>query len=208
MNLSPNLLPPIPDVRRRAQSLAMLDAVLSPEWEYRYYSFNSDWGPGEAMASMRNGSGDDWYLLFDSAGAALRGFAHELAHDPSLPGNIQKQVPKDFSSFLAEPAFSMQHATFCYWRKSNDASLSQVVSRLGDDGSEDMLALLVSGPAEYKAWAEDYYEVPVALDVVESIFSHLPLDDAIILTLNPDADLDYIYGQAKEIGYPATQLED
>jgi len=28
-------------LRKLTQSLAMLDAIMSPEWEYRYYSFNS-----------------------------------------------------------------------------------------------------------------------------------------------------------------------
>jgi hypothetical protein len=31
-------LPDIPVVRDRSRSLAMLDAILSPVWEYRYYS--------------------------------------------------------------------------------------------------------------------------------------------------------------------------
>jgi len=180
----------------------MLDAILSPEWEYRYYSFNSGWGPGEEMASMRNGSGDDWFLLLDSAGAALKGFTHELADDWSLPQNIQSQVPKDFSSFLGEPAFSMQHATFCYWRKANDPSWSKVSGALTDDGSEDMLALLVSGPSGYKEWAEDYFEISVALDAVVAMFSHQPLSDSVILVLNPKANLDFTYRQALQIGYP------
>lgn len=200
--MSPDLLPSIANVRRVAQSLAMLDAILSPEWEHRYYSFNSGWGAGEEMASMRNGSGDDWFMLFDSTGAAIKGFAHELAQDASLPKNIQAQVPKDFSSFLSEPAFSMQNATFCYWRKADDECWSKVVSALADDGSDEMLALLVAGPSGYQEWAEDYFEVPVALDVVEAIFYHQPLNDSAIQLLNPDADLDFTYEQALEIGYP------
>ena len=200
--MSPELLPSIPELRRIVQSLAMLDAILSPEWDYRYFSFNSGWGMAEEMASMRNGSGDDWFLLLDSTGAAVKGFAHELADDPSLPQNIQDQVPRDFSSFLGEPAFSMQHATFCYWRKSADPSWSKVSSALTEDGSEDMLALLVAGPTGYKEWAEDYFEVPVALDAVVALFSHQSLDDSVILALNPKADLDFTYAQAREIGYP------
>lgn len=200
--MSPDLLPSIPMVRRITQSLAMLDAILCPEWEDRYYSFDSGWGPGEEMASMRNGSGDDWFLLLDSTGAALKGFAHELADDLSLSQNIQVQVPADFSSFLSEPAFSMQHATFCYWRKANDSSWRKVSSSLTDDGSDEMLALLLSGPSGYKEWAEDYYEVPVSLEAVVALFSHQPLNDAVILALNPDADLDATYAEANEIGYP------
>jgi hypothetical protein len=93
---------------------------LCPEWEYRYYSFDRHWGQGEEMASMRNGCGDDWFLLLDAAGAALKGYAHELADDAELPHNIQAQVPANFASFLQEPAFSMECATFCYWRQTGD----------------------------------------------------------------------------------------
>jgi hypothetical protein len=195
-------LPSIPELRRVTQSLAMLDAILSPEWQDRYYSFNSAWGPGEEMASMRNGSGDDWFLLLDHAGAAIKGFAHELADVPLLSQNIQAHVPANFSSFLNEPAFSMQHATFCYWRKAGDGSWSKVGGGPDDDGADEMLALLVSGPSGYKEWAEDYFEVPVALDAVTALFAHQPLTDSIILSLNPDADIDFTYGQAQEIGYP------
>ena len=195
-------LPSIPELRRVTQSLAMLDAILSPEWDYRYYSFNSAWGSGEEMASMRNGSGDDWFLLLDHAGAAIKGFAHELADTSLLSQNIQTQVPTDFSSFLNEPALSMQHATFCYWRKTGDSSWSKVDGGPDHDGADEMLALLGSGPSGYKEWAEDYYEVPVAVDAVTALFAHQPLSDSLILALNPDADIDFTYGQAQEIGYP------
>lgn len=198
----PGLLPSIPEVRRVTQSLAMLDAILCPEWEYRYYSFNSGWAPGEEMASMRNGMGDDWFLLFDSAGAALKGFAHELADDPSLAQNIQVQVPRDFSSFLSEPAFSMQHATFCYWRRASDLSWSMVNSALTEDGSDDLLELLVSGPSGYRDWAEEYYEVSVSLQAVAALFSHQPLSDSLVHELNQKADIEVAFLDASEIGYP------
>jgi hypothetical protein len=75
-------LPDIEGLRKLTQSLAMLDAIMSPEWEYRYYSFNSKWGEGEMMASMRNGSGDEYFILFNSHGAILKGFDHESAMSP------------------------------------------------------------------------------------------------------------------------------
>jgi hypothetical protein len=200
--MSPDLLPSILEIRRLTQSLAMLDAILCPEWEYRYYSFNSAWGPGEEMASMRNGQGDDWFLLLDATGAALKGFAHELADDLLLPQNIQARVPADFASFLREPAFSMQQATFCYWRRANDPSWSKVSSALTEDGSDDMLGPLVSGASGYKEWAEGYYEVSVSLDAVATLFSHQPLSDSVIRALNPDADMNSTYADAGEIGYP------
>jgi hypothetical protein len=36
----------------------MLDAIVCPEWEHRYYSFNANWAADEVMGSMRDGSGD------------------------------------------------------------------------------------------------------------------------------------------------------
>jgi hypothetical protein len=53
-----SLLPDVESLRRLWQSMAMLDAILSPDWEYRYYSFNAAWGAGEEMGSMRDGCGD------------------------------------------------------------------------------------------------------------------------------------------------------
>lgn len=70
-------VPSIAALRRLTRSLAMLDAILSPDWEFRYYSFNAAWGAGEMLASMRNGSGDYWFALFCREGVALHGLAHE-----------------------------------------------------------------------------------------------------------------------------------
>lgn len=119
-------LPPVDLLKRVMQSMAMLDAILSPEWEYRTYSFNSKWAVGEQMGSMRNGSGDDLSALFTKDGYFLKGFDHEadmspFREDPPLlwPGLIE-EVPSEFASGLNEPAFMMDHTTFCIWRKHSD----------------------------------------------------------------------------------------
>ena len=195
-------LPSPSELRLITQSLAMLDAILCPEWEYRYFSFNGHWGPGEEMASMRNGEGDEWFILFDATGVALKGYAHELATDRDFPQNVQEQVPSEFSSFLNEPAFSMQHATFCFWCRNIDCAWNKVSSVVLEDGANEMLALLLAGPSAYQSWAEDYYEVSISNDAVQALFSHQPLDDSVILKLNPDADLGTVYAEAKEIAYP------
>jgi hypothetical protein len=204
--MSPDLLPSIPVIRRITQSLAMLDAILCPEWEYRYYSFNSKWAADAEMASMRDGSGNDWFLLLDEAGAAIKGFAHELANDASVSKNIQTQVPQDFSSFLKEPAFSMQHATFCYWRKSTDSQWNKVSSSLVEDGSSEMLDTLVSGSLDYKEWAEECFEMTLPFETIEAVFSHLPLTKEMTLALNPDSNWESIYADAQEIGYPCVAI--
>ena len=92
--------------------MAMLDAILCPDWQNRYYSFDAAWSDGEQMGSMRNGSGDDFFALFNSAGCCLKGFAHEAPMSPYRddgtklvwPG-LSDCVPGDFASYLEEPAF-------------------------------------------------------------------------------------------------------
>lgn len=200
--MSPALLPSIPTLRRTAQSLAMLDAILCPEWEDRYYSFNAAWGTKEQMASMRNGCGDDWFLLFDPAGAALKGYAHELEMDEAYAAKIQSEVPPEFASFLNEPSFCMTHATFCYWRRNNDLEWSQVNSGISDTIAEEMLDLLISGPSAYQEWIQEYLEKDISLDGIVAIFNHSPLHEDLVKSLNPEADMGAVLKEAAEIGYP------
>ena len=187
----------------------MLDAILSPDWQYRHYSFNSRWSAGEQMASMRNGSGDEWFLLFAPWGAALKGFAHEstLARDPGFPAHIQQSLPPGFTSFLHEAAFSMHEATFCLWRAHAGPRWSVVspdsapASAYGD-GSAAMLSILNGNPLTYQTWAQDHYEREVPLSAVRAIYEHRPLDEALLATLNPGRALSELRPDTDEIGYP------
>jgi hypothetical protein len=55
---------------------------MSSEWECRYFSFDSEFGPGQSLVSMRNGSGDEYSITFTGGGAFLRGFAREAPVRP------------------------------------------------------------------------------------------------------------------------------
>lgn len=120
-------LPDIDALKRFMQSMAMLDAILSPEWESRLYSFNSKWSKGEQMGSWRNGQGDDLFALFTKDGCFLKGFEHEsemtpYREDPKRvwPG-VLDSVPTVFARGLNEPAFSPDDTTFCIWRQYTDS---------------------------------------------------------------------------------------
>lgn len=56
-------------LERICKGIAALDAMLWEEWQDRYYSFDHAWNTsaGQRMASMRNGEGDEWFMVFDSA---------------------------------------------------------------------------------------------------------------------------------------------
>ena len=205
-NLSP--LPDVPSLLRLTRSLAMLDAILSPEWELRYYSFNSHWAEGEQMASMRNGSGDEWHLLFSQTGAALKGFAHEspMATTDTWPG-VLSDVPPVFQHFLTEPAFMLEDTTFCLWRTPSDTEWHRGAINFpagaDPDGSEDLLAIFDGGPRTYQQWAEEYYEQDVSLAAVEHVYGHRPLTPEVVAQLNPEATLAALSEDITEIGYPA-----
>jgi len=205
-------LPDIEDLRRLTQSLAMLDAIKSPEWEYRYYSFNSKWDEGEMMASMRNGSGDEYFILFDSHGAIMKGFDHESSMSPwsteeeKLWLGIFDDVPPEFQSFLSEPAFSIPETTFCIWRRYIDPSWQ--VGRINypdeddPDGSEYMLSILDGQPSTYKEFAESYYEKSLDLEAIEQIYRHEPLTNKIVARLNDGIALESLITDVEQIAYP------
>jgi hypothetical protein len=141
-------LPSIHELIQRTQALAALDLILSPEWEYRTYSFNSAWAPGERMASMRNGCGDEWWIVFHADGwAALKGLDHEsqawakgrrrnefaaALHSilPALfkPAKVEDRIspalqaamPPQLVGFAREPAFRWDATSFAYYRLSAD----------------------------------------------------------------------------------------
>jgi hypothetical protein len=212
MQLNPNALPNIIILRRRSQALAMLDAIVCPEWESRYYSFNASWGEEEAMGSMRNGSGDDWCILFGTFGAAIKGLAHEtsMAGDKAFADEVQVHVPQTFSSFLTEPAFKMDWLSYCYWRRPEDPNWHKVLHpdpmlSQSEDGSAEYLALLYEPASSYKEFAEWYYELNLPITAIESIYQHAPLTESLVRSLNSEVSITQAQEAAEEIGYPSGQ---
>ena len=164
------------------------------------------------MGSMTNGSGDGYFILFDSHGAIMKGFDHESAMSPwsseeeKLWPGIFNDVPDEYQSFLAEPAFSIQETTFCIWRRYIDSSWQ--VGKIdypgedNPDGSEEMLSILDGQPSTYKEFAESYYERPVDLDAVERIYRHKSLTSDIVAQLNAEISLESLRADIEQIGYP------
>jgi hypothetical protein len=212
-------LPDPLNLRRKAQTLAMLDAILSPDWQYRYYSFNSKWGDGETMASMTDGCGDNFFILFNSHGAILKGFDHESFLSPwardaeSLWPGMFDGVPSQFTEFLTEPAFDIPNTTFCAWRLSSDNEWLSGVTEFPDDndasdGSEELLSIFLGGPESYKDFAKWYYEQELDVGELAPIYKHEPLTESLVKELNPDLSLSDLQKDAQEIGYPGFAYEN
>jgi hypothetical protein len=195
-------LPDVDRLKRLMQSLALLDAIMSPEWDYRYYSFNSQWGPGEQMGSMRNGQGDDLFALFSDAGCFIKGFDHELTLWDVPANAFYAQLPRPFDEQAREVAFSPDHVTFCLWRAKEDEAWQQaVVAAYEEDGSEYLLELLDGDPDSYRDFAARYYEQDVDGAAIAAIYGHEPVTEAFARRINPDIDWNQLQEDAAEIGY-------
>ena len=207
------LLPTIHELKRRCQALAALDLILSPEWDYRLFSFNAGWAEGEQMASMRNGSGDEWFCLFHSSGwCALKGLDHESKAwadgREKLSAALRGAIPESLTVFSAERAFRWDSTSFAFYRLRETDPWVRVAdstefARLMPTGEEEHLALLFGPPEEYAAAAQDYLERDIEVGVVRDIFDLLPITPAIASRLNPEADWAAVATELfSEIGYP------
>jgi len=205
-------------LKRLCQSMAVLDAILSPEWQYRYYSFNAHWTPNEQLASMRNESGDEYSLLFTPVGAIMKGFDHEspmtsYRHDPPRPWpGVLDHVPAVFAGFLAEPAFMIADVSFCIWRMVSDDRWRIGPIDFPDgsdpDGSVRLLSILDGDPRTYLAFAEEYFDneapdpLSFPLNLIERVYRHELLTEEIVSGLNPEISLADVREDVAEIGYP------
>ncbi|MFD9501997.1 hypothetical protein [Streptomyces sp. NPDC060035] len=199
------LLPGPAELRAHLRALAVLDTTIGGDPRFCSYTFDTAWGPGVEAALMENGSGDDFAILFTSAGVLIRGFDHESEMSPYgtddeqvWPGVID-EVPAPLRPLLDEPAFRDEgidapRVTACLWRETGDTAWRTGSAIAFPSGSEDpdgsgfLFPLLVDrSPETVQAHFEDDYERPVPLDAVRHVLAGHPLTPAITAALNPAA---------------------
>jgi hypothetical protein len=217
-------LPGVDALRRLMKSLAMLDAILCPEWDGRYYSFNKKWARGEQMGSMRDGCGNDYFALFNKHGCYLKGFHHEAAMSPYAKGRkgqlwpgLLTVVPAEFAGGVAEPAFNTEDTTFCIWRTYHDRAWQrgEIAFPKGrdPDGSAELLGILDGRPETYHAWAVDHFEAPdLTVEHVRHVYGHKKLTRKLVDAMrydirtadedDPPLTLADLADDMREIGYP------
>ncbi|MFJ4710868.1 hypothetical protein [Streptomyces sp. NPDC088785] len=198
------LLPDPENLRIRVRALAVLDATISDDPQFCRYSYSTARGPGEEVALMDNGSGDDFSVHFTPAGVLIRGFDHESPMSPYTtddeqvwPGVVD-DVPASLAPLLAGPAFHDEdidapRVTVCLWRETGDTvwhtgSAIDFPPGSDPDGSGFLFRLLTDrSPETVRADFQDYYERPVPLDAVRHVLAGRPLTPAIAAALNPNA---------------------
>jgi len=187
-------LPSIDDVRRRSQGLALLDAIIMPDWEHRYFSFNCRWSDvdGEMMASMRNGSDDEYFLHFSKNGAVGKAIdANPLANSCVFLA----QIPKCFSDFKNESAFQVSDAAYYFWRETGGKWFSSPENlKLYPN-----LRFLSSEIIYYHEWAVNYYERDIDFNVLRKVFNTLSINQEQLTVLNSDLILVDLVTDLREI---------
>ncbi|BDS11323.1 hypothetical protein [Aureispira anguillae] len=161
-----NLLPNSKELRRICKSISAIEAIISPEWEYRYYSYQKDWSETEEFCEMRNGQGDQMLILFSNDGICINGFASESEmngwknvhieekksfidklsdskKEPTteliqeIPSGVVTELPKAFNEFIyGEPVKSIG-TTFCIWNTGTDTDWKIGKINLPNDDYKD-----------------------------------------------------------------------
>jgi hypothetical protein len=170
---------------------------------------------------MRSESGDEYSIVFSLAGAYIRGFDHEspmspYGLDPARPWpGVIDDVPPEFAAQVTEPAFAhsfpdghVPALTACLWRRTTDdrwrtGTIDFPDGSVDADGAKWMFELLVEGtPEAYCRHAGDYFEVPVAAELVQHVYAHRPLTDELVARLNPEVTMADLAKDIAQIVYP------
>lgn len=204
-------LPPIDVLRHRCQALAVLECIAGDGEPY--YAYTREWGEDEA-ALMNNGFGDEWAVVFTADGAFIRVFDHESTMTPyrdtdhELWPGLLDGLPAVFGARVEDPAFGDGDgrflATAVLWRLAGDDRwhAGEGLTFSPPDGSFMLEVLFDDIVEQYVDFAVDYHGIDVDRTAVEHIVAQLPLTDAVVQALNPEATLADLRADVAAIGYP------
>ncbi|MFF5782696.1 hypothetical protein ACFY7Y_38000 [Streptomyces virginiae] len=208
------VLPDVPTLRARCRALAALEAVSGGRYG-SYFDYDPGWGPGTEAGLMNNAAGDEYAILFTPDGVFGRGFDHESSMSPytnegmTLWPGLVDTLPEVFRPLLDEPAFcddEVRVATVVFWRETHDTAWRAgpvEYDEYDDDGTGHLFHVLAAGtPEAYQAFAERYHARRLDLDAIRHVFALEPLTDAVVTTLNPEADPAVVARAVAATGYP------
>lgn len=190
-------IPPPIELERICKGLAALDAILSAEWEFRYFSFNATWDSSGAqrMASMRNGEGDEWFIVFDGEHALMKAYWRDAQRED--PAVVYAGLPAALEPQRNETAFSMDQVTFGgFYEPGIGWTL-----RGNPEPLAEGLCILSGDVGAYRSYAAGYFEVDVPIEAIEHVLMGKPLDTGIVASIAKDRTLESLESDLAEIGF-------
>lgn len=194
------MLPNKESLQNVCKSLALLDAILCQDWEYRYYSYNKNWAENEECFTMRNGEGDELLILFKDRQCIINGF---LSEEGCMDKHkLKEEVPALFQSFIfGEPIITIG-TTFCVWTDVFGNWNADDIDGLSQKYT-DFMSAYTTDPRVYLYWAIDYYEIDnLNYDALNVVFNGKELNKEDVLNINEELeDWDQLKEDLDEIGY-------
>lgn len=197
-------LPDAKKLKASCKAMAVLDAIFSQEWIYRYYSFDHNWSENEEFFEMRNGEGGQMLILFRAEGTVINGYSSEA--NQHHKEKVTHLLPPVYHEFIFGEPVNSSGTTFCLWTDANGNWTTGQLSE-EDDFSEELLSALDGVPQTYINWASAYYagsyvDTGIPLDTVTAIFNHEPLTKEMVLSLvNEIEDWEQLKTDLLEISY-------
>jgi hypothetical protein len=198
------LLPNKKSLQNICKAIAVLDAIICQEWEYRYYLYNSKWAEDEEYFGMRDGAGDLMDILFLQNHCVISGFAHEFQYNQK--SDLTKNLPEIYNQFIFDEPVATNGTTFCLWTNETQ---NWEVGEIKDfnDNSEDLLAIFDGNPQTYINWASEYFDesykkTGIPLKTVTEIYQGKTLTKEMVLSIvDQIEDWELLEEDLKEINY-------
>jgi hypothetical protein len=208
-----SLLPAVDIVKRSWQAVAMLEALLNPEEDWRVFRYISEWRDGYSLAHIDTRSEGDSHGVFLGECAIIRGYDEGSAilarsRDPveAEIASPTSRIPAQLRDFLTDPAlYEHAAATFCIWQEAHDSQWQMLDCMKRPQIVDEPLAfvnMLCGDPRPTVKWVEEYYELLRLADLVDALYAFTPLSEEIIARKQPDVERGAVLEAARTIGYP------
>ncbi len=187
------------------KAISVLDAIICQDWQYRYYSYNSKWNKGEECMQMRDGCGDEMFIMFCDGGCVINGFAHEYKQQDKE--KLMLGLPAIYHDFIFGEPVASNGTTFCLWTDEQGNWQTGQIEDI-EDNSEEMLKIFDGQPQSYIDYAEEYFEEQykesgIPLSTVTKIYNgETPTRDIVLSIVDEVEDWNQLKADLTEIGHP------
>ncbi len=188
-------LPDINNVKNISKKIALLDAVFEQEWEFRYYSFDSQWSESEEMGSLRDGSGNHFFIIFKDKKCFIKVIDKKIDNKVKIfkkINNFPDEIKNELFAFLNEPAFYIEELSFLYWNIDGNWNNA-------GNGENEWLDIFTDPVSKYQKFALEYFEVEISSEKILKVFNE-NISMELLTQLNPGVDTDLLNEDIMEIG--------